>query len=110
MSRGCVEGCGFNSPHAGAHGEPYTPATAYCAPARCYCGSCPSWTPRVPVRPPIADPASPAIAAELAAARARLRDVERLSPAGARARDDRRRAARAARGLSTAGACRLTAA
>lgn len=37
---GCVEGCGHGAAHAGRHGDPQLPATAYCAPGRCYCGSC----------------------------------------------------------------------
>lgn len=33
-----------------ANGKPNPTGTGpYCAPARCYCGECPSWTPRPPV-------------------------------------------------------------
>lgn len=42
-----IPGCQHESPiHAGAHKAVCRPTTTRCAPLRCYCGQCPSWTPR----------------------------------------------------------------
>ena len=37
-------------PRCAEHGWP-EPAGRYCAPRRCYCGNCPSWTPVTPYTP-----------------------------------------------------------
>ena len=36
--------CGAHTP-AALRGHPEPGSQRYCAPARCYCGQCPSWTP-----------------------------------------------------------------
>jgi hypothetical protein len=85
--RGCVEGCAFEAPHAGRHGEPYRPTTTSCAPLRCYCGLCPSWRPRVPPAPPVADPE---LVAELVApVREAIAAAGDPTPAQRRARAER---------------------
>lgn len=52
--------CGYRCPAhtpAALAGHPEPAAGRYCAPARCYCGTCPTWTPQpaYPVTPTIID-------------------------------------------------------
>jgi hypothetical protein len=106
MTAGCsVAGCGHRAPHAGRHGEPCRPASTYCAPARCYCGACPSWRPRIAPAPPPVELAR--VETILAPVRERLR--AELTPAQRRAVAERRRDQLGRLGLTVASTSRLAA-